>query len=161
MAVEMDFPFNPTIGQRYQNSFGIVYEWNGVAWVVGFFDTRSGGGFDLVGDVVDQIRTLLQDTDIAGGVYRYSTDSIVQNMNMGLWEMYRLRPDIFLETDFVVPVFNIATLDVAWPIEKQWIPPIVYYAAGLTQLRDEEGTQDNRATAFMTRFTTIMETVNA
>jgi len=153
---EMDFPAAPSMGQRYTNSLGVVYQWNGYAWVVGFYDTASDE-FDVLGDLLDQIRTLLQDTDnSASSGYRYSTDSIIANINMGLIEMFRIRPDIFLETNFVVPQFQSSDLSVAWPIEQQWIPPIVYYAVGMTQVRDDEGTQDTRASAFLTKFTAIL-----
>ena len=50
----------------------------------------------MLGDLLAQIRTTLQDTDVTSGTYRYSTDSIVANINMGMIEMYRFRPDIFL-----------------------------------------------------------------
>jgi hypothetical protein len=158
MAGEMDFPLAPYVGQRYTNSIGIVYQWNGVAWVISYYDA-SAGGFGTVGNIVGQIRTLLQDTDITGGVFRYSTDGIIQNINQGLLELYRLRPDVFLELDFQVPIFPTNTLDSMWPLEDQWIPPIVYFAAGLTQMRDEEGTQDNRANLFMSRFTSSVMSV--
>jgi len=157
---EMDFPFNPTLGQKYTNSAGVVYEWNGVAWVVGFYDTSSDA-FEVVGDIVDQVRTILQDTDVSSGEYRYSNDSIVQNINQGMLEMFKLRPDIFLEVDFKVPNFNAAELDTEWPLEVQWIPPIVYFTVGLTQVRDDEGTQDTRASAFLARFRGMLMTVDA
>lgn len=151
-SYEMDFPLNPTVGQKYTNSIGVVYEWNGYAWVIGFYDSGTQV-FQVLGDILAQIRTLLQDTDSTGSSgFRYSDDSIVTNINQGLWEMYRMRPDIFLETSFVVPQFNIAQPDAPWSIEPQWVPSIIYYAVGMTQVRDEEGTQDQRAAAFLTKF---------
>jgi len=157
---EMDFPLSPTVGQRYTNSIGVVYEWNGYAWVVGFYDS-STQTFLVLGDILDQIRTLLQDTDNSSSAgYRYSDDSIVMNINMGLWEMYRLRPDIFLETSYVVPQFLAGDPSVTWPIEQQWVPAIVYYAVGMTQVRDDEGTQDTRASAFLQKFNATLVVSN-
>jgi hypothetical protein len=156
---EMDFPLNPTVGQKYTNAAGVVYEWNGAAWIVGYLDTSSA--FETVGDILDQVRIILQDTDVSSGEYRYSNDSIVQNINQGLLEMFKLRPDIFLETGFKVPTFNAAELGAEWPLELQWIPPIVYFTVGLTQVRDDEGTQDTRASAFLARFRGMLVTVDA
>jgi len=153
---EMDFPANPTVGQRFTNSVNVTYEWNGFGWVIGGYDT-SGDGFTVMGDLLDQIRILLQDTDNSGSSgYRYTDDSIVMNINQGMLEMFRIRPDIFLETSYTVPQFETSALDVPWPLEQQWIPPLVYYAVGMTQVRDDEGTQDTRASAFLTKFTAIL-----
>src|SRR5215510_7069656 len=142
---DMDFPANPIVGQKYTNSVGVIYEWNGYAWVVGFYDPIEQ--LNTLGGIIDQIRVLLQDTDVSSGQYRYSTPSIVANLNMGMIEAFRIRPDIFLETNYVVPKFASGQLDMAWPIEEQWTPSLIYYAVGMTQLRDDEGTQDQRSSA--------------
>jgi len=155
---EMDFPLNPVLGQKYTNSIGAVYEWNGVAWVVGFYDDTTET-FNVLGDLLDQIRVLLQDTDASGGQYRYSDASIVTNINMGLMEMYRIRPDIFLDLNFKIPVYNDASLDAEVTIEPQHVPALVYYAVGMTQLRDDEGTQDARASGFLAKFTSMLVSV--
>lgn len=152
MASEMDFPANPTVGQGYVNSFGVMYVWNGVAWVIGV--SAADQSFSTIDDIMGQIRTLLQDTDPT--IYRYSDQSLVQNINMCLWEMYRMRPDIFLSVGFVVPQFLYGDTAVPWPLEPQWVPPLVYYVVGLTQLRDDEATQDQRAAQFLTKFTSTM-----
>jgi hypothetical protein len=150
---EMDFPASPTVGQRYiAPTSGIVYEWNGAAWVVGFYDVLDES-YSVLGDIIDQIRIILQDTDSSGSTgYRYSTASIVMSINQGMLEMFRIRPDIFLETGYKVPMFTSTDLAAAWPIEMQWIPPLIYYAVGMTQVRDDEGTQDTRASAFLVKF---------
>lgn len=152
---EMDFPVTPTVGQKYTNSIGVVYEWNGYAWVIGFYDS-STETIDTVGDLLEMIRTLLQDTETDGGEYRYSSDSIVANINMGLREMLRIRPDIFLETRFKAPVYNDAELDALITIEEQHVPALIYYAVGMSQLRDDEGTQDQRASSFLAKFTSML-----
>ena len=155
---DMDFPANPMIGQKYTNSIGVVYEWNGTAWLIGFYDS-STETFATVGDLLDQIRTLLMDTDVSSGQYRYSSDSIVANINMGMIEMYRIRPDIFLENNFQIPVFNNADLSQPLVIEQQFVPSLVYYAVGLTQLRDDEETQDARASSFLGKFSSMLVAV--
>lgn len=147
----MDFPANPSVGDKYTNEVGVVYIWNGYAWDVGFYDTENQT-FTVVGDLLDQIRTLLLDVDATSGQYRYSTDSIIANLNLGLLEMFRLRPDIFLGNLFVVPQFNSAQLDADVVIEQQYVPPLIYYTVGMTQARDDEETQDARAGAFLQTF---------
>src|SRR5262245_17097370 len=155
---DMDFPADPSIGQRYTNSVGLVYSWTGYGWVIGFYDSSTEVLLTL-GGLIDQIRTLLQDTDTLGGEYRYSSDSLVTNLNMGLWEMYRIRPDIFLELNFVVPQFDSQLPETPIDIEPQHIPALVYYIVGMAQLRDDEGTQDARASAFLSKFTSMLTQV--
>lgn len=150
----LDFPANPSVGQNYTATTGAVYSWNGVAWVTGYYNSPTQL-LSTVGDVLDQIRTLLQDVDTGGGQYRYSTDSIIQNINQGLIELYRARPDIFLELDFVVPQYSDTDLSETIGIEEQYIPALVYYGVGMTQLRDDEGTQDARSALFLQRFAQI------
>jgi len=157
MAVtELDFPSSPAIGDKYTSSMGVVYTWNGAAWEIGFYDTGTET-FTQVGDVLDQVRTLLQDVDVSSGQYRYSTDSIISNINMGMIEMYRVRPDIFLENDFKIPQFSDSALDADLVIEPQYVPALVFYAVGLTQLRDDEETQDQRGGVFIQRFQQLLE----
>ena len=155
---EMDFPLNPTVGQKYTNSIGVVYEWTGVAWIIGFYSSGTQV-FDVLGDVVAQVRTLLQDTDTLGGEYRYSDDSIVTAINQGMLEMLRIRPDIFLYNGFTVPAFTTAEPSAPMGIEPQFVPSLVYYAVGMCQLRDDEGTEDERASMFLAKFTSTLVSV--
>jgi hypothetical protein len=159
MTEPLDFPPSPTTGQKYTAPSGVVYEFDGYGWSIGFYDSSSQT-FNTMGDIFDQIRTLLQDTDNSSSSgYRYSDDSIMMSLNMGLWEMYRIRPDIFLEKNFVVPQFDTGNLDAPWPVETQWVPIIVYYVVGMVQLRDDEPTQDQRASAFLGKFTSMLAAV--
>lgn len=152
MAVPLDFPASPTVGQRYTSSFGVTYEWNGFAWVVGL----DPGLTDLtvLGGVLNQVRVLLQDTLF--GNYRYPTDQLIANLNQGMMEMFRIRPDLFLANAFVIPQFAGDELDAPISIEQQYIPPLIYFTVGLTQARDDEETQDARATGFMQRFSQML-----
>ena len=155
---DIDFPPAPTTGQRYTAPTGVVYEFDGYGWVIGFYDPSSET-LMTVGDLLSQIRTLLQDTDNTSGQYRYSTDSIIMNLNQGMSDMYRIRPDILLELGFKIPRFSSADLSVTIGIEDQYVPPLVYYAVGLTQARDDEQTQDSRAMAFLKTFQATLLTV--
>jgi hypothetical protein len=151
----MDFPSSPTLGQKFTNSIGVVYQWNGYGWVIGFYDTDDDALYTL-GDLLDQIRILLQDTDTSGNEYRYSTGSLVLNINQCLMEMYRIRPDIFLDLNFKIPIYSDTQLDMPITVESQHVPAIVYYAVGMAQLRDDEGTQDARASSFLTKFVSML-----
>jgi hypothetical protein len=157
MATPMDFPSSPATGQKYTAPNGQVYVYDGVAWTVGYYDSNTQH-IGSVGEVIEQVRTLLQDTDNVAGQYRYSTDSLITNLNQCMMELFRLRPDLFLEVGFVLPVFNTANLDVQVGIEPQYMPAIVYYVVGLTQARDDEQNQDSRATGFLKVFQSAIVT---
>jgi hypothetical protein len=104
-----------------------------------------------LGGLLAQVRTLLQDTDAVGG-YRYSDESIVTNINQSMMDAYRMRPDLFLATGFVIPAFDTTLPNTAITIEPQYLPAFVYYVTGLTQARDDEQNQDARAMGFLKIF---------
>jgi hypothetical protein len=159
MTDPMDFPLNPTAGQLYTAPGGMVYVWDGYAWTVSYYDSATQQ-LQQVGDVIGQVRILLQDTDnTASSGYRYSSDSIVVALNQGMLDMFRIRPDLFLENGFVVPKFDVGTLGALIGVEEQYIPPLVYYVTGLVQARDDEQNQDSRAMAFMKTFSAALLTV--
>jgi len=148
---EMDFPPGPFVGQLYTAPSGTTYVFDGYGWVVGYSDSPTQT-FQTMGDLLDMIRTLLQDTDVSSGTYRYSTDSIVMAFNQGLMEMFRIRPDLFLEFGYVVPQYSVGTLADAISIEQQYVPALIYYTVGLVQIRDDEQTQDGRGASFIKVF---------
>lgn len=159
MALEMDFPASPVVGQLYTASSGVVYQWDGYGWVVGFYDS-STQQLQTVGDFMDQVRTLLQDVDnSASSGYRYSDDSIILCLNQGMIDLYRMRPDIFMDLKFVIPVYNVSSPDAVIGIEMQYISPLIFYVVGLVQARDDEQTQDSRASAFLQTFKGAVLTV--
>ena len=156
---EMDFPPLPVLGQKYTAPSGVVYEWDGYGWTIGYYDTSSQQ-LQSVGDVLDQIRILLQDTDNTSGQYRYTTESILLCLNQGMIDLYRMRPDIFVTLKFIIPVYNSNQLDVVIGIEMQYISPLVFYVVGLVQARDDEQTQDQRAAQFLQTFKGAVLTVS-
>jgi len=103
---------------------------------------------DTVSDYVTAARVLLQDQI---SPYRYPDPDLVQALNMGVLEARRLRPDLFLTSFSSLPSFttNDAT---AVNIDPQYRVSFVYYICGQAQLRDEEDTQDARATVFLNKF---------
>jgi GDP-D-mannose dehydratase len=115
---------------------------------------------DTVEDYVDYARTLLQDEEPTA--YRYSTASIVTALNLGILEMRRLRADIlsafFREN---LPSFDADELDEEVPIDPQYRTALIYYICGQVQLRDEEITQDARASIFLNKFVAQMLTIQS
>jgi hypothetical protein len=114
---------------------------------------------DTVQDYIDRARTLLLDEVQP---YRYSTASLIENLNMGLLEMRRLRPELLLPYfGTVLPEFDSGTIASEVPIDAQYRVPLVYYIIGQAQLRDEENTQDSRASAFLNKFTSQLLTIQS
>ena len=151
MSDPIDFPADPVVGQKYTAPSGVVYEFDGYGWTVGYYDS-STQQLTSVGNVLQQVRTLLQDVDVSSGHYRYSTDSIITNINQAMTDLYRMRPDLFLELQFQIPVFNVGDLGAPIGIEDQYVSPLIMYVVGLTQARDDEQTQDARAGVFLQTF---------
>jgi len=150
--MEIDFPLGPVPGQQYTSPAGVTYVWDGSAWIVGTGTILPPTGYATIGDLLYQIRILLQDTDFATGLYRYSTESIILCVNQCMMDMYRMRPDLFLTNSFIVPIFNHINLNAPLVIEPQYVPPVIYYAVGLVQARDDEQNQDARAMGFLKVF---------
>lgn len=116
---------------------------------------------DTVGQYLAEARVLLQDT--VDTAYRYSDKELVDCLNIGILEARRLRADLFL------PRFEIPWADpdipdpkaVKVPIDPIYRPALVYYVVGRAQLRDDEATTDQRASAFMGKFTAQLMSVNS
>lgn len=98
-----------------------------------------------VAEYIAEARVLLQDLD--SGEYRYSDVDLTQGLNLGLMEIRRLRPDLFLQNfDFTNVPSGAVKLDVMYRT------PLLYYIVGHAQLRDDENTTDSRAMGFKTLF---------
>ena len=115
---------------------------------------------DTVQDYIDRARTLLLDT--YNGPYRYSDADLVENLNMGILEARRLRPELFLSSfSATLPDFSAAAMTAAVPIDSQYRVAFVYYICGHAQLRDDENVQDSRAVTFLNKFTSQMLTIQS
>jgi hypothetical protein len=114
---------------------------------------------DTVQDYVDRARVLLLDTVAP---YRYSDTDLVENLNMGILEGRRLRPDLFksyFRTS--LPDYSAGSLTVAVDIDPMFRVAFVYYICGMAQLRDDENSQDSRAVTFLNKFTAQLLSIAA
>lgn len=98
--------------------------------------------------LIDSARTLLQDKTAP---YRFSDAEFIAALNVAVLEARALRPDLFI-TATALPSFT-AVGDSTSPIDEMYRPAFLYYLVGHMQLRDDEETQDARASAFLTKFT--------
>lgn len=115
---------------------------------------------DTVADYIADARVLLQDTVEP---YRYPSAELVGNINLGLLEIRRMRPDLMAGTfRSSIPRYtttNASTTNVA--LDVQYRVALLYYVCGHAQLRDDESTQDARSLAFINKFTAQMLTLGA
>lgn len=111
---------------------------------------------DTVQDYVGEARVLLQDL-VAD--YRYTDLELVTALNMGIMTAKLLRPDLFIGLTSL-PHFTVSDTT-SFAMDEQYRPAFVYFMVGHVQLRDEEDTQDNRAQAFIGKFTSALRGVAA
>lgn len=112
---------------------------------------------DTVADYIAHARILLQDTVVD---YRYSDSELIDDLNLGLLEMRRLRPDLMITTfGGTIPKYTATNQTVA--CDPQYRSALLYYICGQAQLRDDEATQDSRATIFLNKFVAQLQTIGA
>lgn len=133
-----------------------------------------------VQDYITRARALLQDQIEP---YRYPDVDLVEHLNMGLMEARRLRPELFLSffappalggdpyfppivdtgggSVYEFPVFSPDDMEAYVPMDSMLRPAFVYYICGHAHLRDDEITQDSRASGFLSKFTAQMLTIQS
>lgn len=114
---------------------------------------------DTVADYLSSARVLLQDTV---SPYRYSDAELVNALNLSLLEARRLRPDLlkgYFRT--TIPAYSSGATSTAVVFDPQYRVALLYYICGHAQLRDDENTQDARATIFLNKFTAQMLTIQS
>lgn len=112
-----------------------------------------------VQEYVRQARVLLQDTVED---YRYPTVDLVDALNRGFLEIRRLRPELvrgYFKTG--LPDFSASALTATVPMDEQYRVALLYYICGQAQLRDDENTQDARASQFIQKFLAQMLTITS
>lgn len=104
-----------------------------------------------VGDLVSEVRRMVQDQDTTAP--RWAEINYYQALNVAMMEAYRLRADLFRNSPDVVPQFEITDGAAITPINFQYVPATLMFMSGWVQLADDEGTEDQRASALMQMFT--------
>lgn len=97
-----------------------------------------------VADYITEAAALSQDV----GFVRYSQFRYTQALDLGLGEMFRLRPDLFYGN--ITPPsyqYQITSTPVVLPV--QFSQPLLMYMVGHIQLTDAQGNEDERAGALM------------
>lgn len=114
---------------------------------------------DTVQKFVDQARVLLQDQNVP---YRYPDADLVAALAMAMLEVRRLRPELLLSYfSTTLPDFSTSSMSASVPIDPMYRMALLYFICGLAQLRDDESTQDSRATIFMNKFIAQLLTISA
>jgi hypothetical protein len=107
---------------------------------------------DTVGDYLAQARVLLQDVATP---YRYSDVDIVTSLNFGIYEMFRLRPDIFIAS-IPAPTYTSGSPGTTVVLDIRFRLALLYFVCGYAHFRDEEATEDARAIAFTGLFRSML-----
>lgn len=107
---------------------------------------------DTVADYITRCRGQLQDLIPP---YRFPDDRLVEYLNSAIQVARGIRPDLmmaFFRSD--LPEFTTANMSASVPIDPMYRPPFIYYICGQAQLEDQEDTEDPRAIALVTKFST-------
>jgi hypothetical protein len=104
-----------------------------------------------VGEYVTEARTLLQDKT---SPFRYTDAELKAALGMALYEMHRLRYDLFMGAP---PDVVSSTGDgTAITLDTRYRMPLVWYMVGQAFLRDEEEADLTKAAGFKDRFTSTL-----
>lgn len=105
---------------------------------------------NTVADYVARSRVLLQDQIEP---FRYPDTDLVENLNDAIMEARRIRPDLFLATFRTsLPTYSASTQSATVDMDPMYRMTLVYYMAGQSQLNDQEDVDDQRAIAFLSKF---------
>ena len=120
-------------------------------------------------DLLAEAREILQDVDTDPTLQRYPDQTLLNILNRGLQELYRIRPDAFYDfwdqttSDFDVPLIvlpvtppAIQPAGVLWTavfeLPMMFYDPLVNWVIGTTEAIDDEFSDDSRSTAFRNFF---------
>jgi hypothetical protein len=126
-------------------------------------------------NLLAQAREILQDVNTDPTLQRYSDQTLLDILNRGLQELYRIRPDAFYDffdittSDFDVPFIMIPTVPppvpplppvpppalswtVTFGLPMMFFDPLVNWTIGTVEAIDDEFSDDSRSTAFRNFF---------
>jgi len=102
-----------------------------------------------IADTITESRRLLQDTVTP---YRFDDARLYWAFNVSLKAVFQSRPDLFIGTSFVVSEYTTANSTDAFPIEEMYMPTLINFIVGYTQLSDDEFTNDGKAVLMLRGF---------
>lgn len=105
--------------------------------------------------ILAQARSFLQDMVQP---YRFSDDTLLVYLNMGLKDAKRIRPDLFLTIWGPVPTVTTGNLTTPIDVEEQFENAFAMFIVGAAELAIDEFTQDSRAVIMSQRFVTMLTT---
>lgn len=115
-------------------------------------------------NLLQEAREILQDTNTDPTLQRYTDATLVDVLNRGLLELYRIRPDAYYDfwddttEDFDVPSLNTNALpDTSsylnnFALPMLFYPPLVDFIIGMAEALDDEFSEDSRALTFLGEF---------
>jgi hypothetical protein len=105
-----------------------------------------------VQDFINEARVILQDEQGLGSGARYPDVDFVSAINIGILEFRRIRPDLFIPyLRITPPSYSLANRTQTVAIDDQYRNALLWYVCGHIQIRDDETTQDQRATIFLNK----------
>lgn len=112
---------------------------------------------DTVQDYITAARILLQDQVEP---YRYPDSDLLLAFNLAFLEARKLRADLFsyMRPCDALPSFT-AVNSTKVRLDPQYRLALVFFICGHVQLKDDEGTQDSRAGAFLGLFNSKLLTL--
>lgn len=125
--------------------------------------------YRTVTDYINVARLNLQD---AVSPYRYPDSTLLLALNIGLGEMSRVRPDMFLDLKYQRPLRKgdidegmpqaYTVVDNALvPVPSKYMSSLDWFINGWAQFLDVTDTQDQRAQGFLQKFQTHLTTLTA
>ena len=99
--------------------------------------------------VIKQVRYQLQDEDATN--YRYADERLVETLNMALLDIWRLRPDLFLATNWILAEYTVGNLvdSTVLPIDDIYFSTVVKLIVGYIQLENDSVTPDSKAATML------------
>ena len=116
-------------------------------------DTNQSQALDTVQDYITDARVLLQDTI---SPQRYDDPSLISALNVMLLEARRIRADLFITKYGTRVPFFAAVDDTPVDIEPAFRLAFLYGMVGHALQRDQEDIEDQRASAFLGAFNSIL-----
>ena len=109
-----------------------------------------------IGTCIQSAREILKDED--SECYRYEQSELISYFNIASTQLLRLRPDVFRVTEQMLYVdpneTDYTSDDYVFPYPIQLYGAFIYFIAGYAELRDDEFSDDARASKLLAKFET-------